>query len=334
MRTVLVPSHVAETLERRFQGAVPEVAVRTVAYEIDGTCLREPSETEALFHYFPNDRFSGRNFGADELRRLWRLAPRLRWIQTNASGVDGLIFPELIDSGIVLASGASVNSGPVAESVMALLLAVAKRIPQHVRHQERHAWQRYQKLELRGSRAVVIGYGHIGEEVGRLCKAFGMQVVAVRRDATKPSPHADAVFGAEDLTSDRRSVLLQDADFVILTLAATPGQPAVIGKAELAAMRPSAWLINVSRGSMIVESALIEALRVGRIAGAALDVFQQEPLPTESPLWDLPNVLVTPHNSASSPRQDERTLDLFVENFRRWVSGAPLLNVVDMRRGY
>jgi phosphoglycerate dehydrogenase-like enzyme len=334
MRTVLVPSHVADTLGRRFQDAVPGVAIRVVTYEVDGACGEEPTEVEALFRYFPNDRFPGRNFGAEELRRIWVRAPRLRWVQTNASGVDGLLFPELLQSGIVVTSGASVNSGPVAESVMALMLAIAKRIPQHVRNQERHAWQRYQKLELHGSRAVIIGYGHIGQEVGRLCKAFGMQVTAVRRDPAKPSPHADAVFGAEDLRSDRRSVLLRDADFVILTLAATPGQPAVIGEAELAAMPPRAWLINVSRGSMIVESALIEALRLGRIAGAALDVFQQEPLPTDSPLWDLPNVLVTPHNSASSPRQDERTLDLFVENFRRWVDGAPLLNVVDIRRGY
>jgi len=168
MPTVLIPSHVAVILEQRFWEATPHTTLRVITYEVDGACREEPAEVEALFHYFPNDRFPGRNFGAEELRRVWERAPRLRWVQTNASGVDGLLFPELLDSSIVVTSGASVNCGPVAESVMALILAIAKRIPQHVRNQGRHAWQRYQKLELCRSRAVVIGYGHIGQKVGRV----------------------------------------------------------------------------------------------------------------------------------------------------------------------
>ena len=334
MPTVLVPRHVADDLARRFRQAVPGADLQVVPYDIDGTCLGDPREAEALFQYFPNDRFPGKGFSAAELRRVWAAAPRLRWVQSNASGVDGLLCPELIASDIVVTSGASVNSGPVAESVLALLLAIAKRIPQHRDHQRRREWRRYTKLVLRGSRAVLIGYGHIGEEVGRLCKAFGMHVVAVRRDPTKDSPHADAVFGAAELASDRRAAVFRDADFVILTLAATRGQLPAIGEAELAVMPATAWVVNVARGSMIVESALIRALQEGRIAGAALDVFQQEPLSSESPLWGFPNVLITPHNSASSPRQDQDTLELFAENFRRWTSGEPLLNLVDTRRGY
>jgi phosphoglycerate dehydrogenase-like enzyme len=334
MPTVLVPRHVADDLERRFRQAAPGADLQAVPYDIDGTCLGDPRGAEALFQYFPYDRFPGRGFSAAELRRVWAAAPQLRWVQSNASGVDSLLFPELIASDVLLTSGASVNSGPVAESVLALLLAIAKRIPQHADHQRRREWKRYTKLVLRGATVVVIGYGHIGEEVGRLCKAFGMRVVAVRRDPTRDSPHADAVFGADDLASERRSAIFRDADFVILTLAATRGHAPVIGEAELAAMPTKAWLANVARGSMVEESALIRALQEGRIAGAALDVFQHEPLSTESPLWGFPNVLITPHNSASSPLQDRHTLELFAENFRRWISGEPLLNQVDKRRGY
>jgi phosphoglycerate dehydrogenase-like enzyme len=334
MPSVLVPRHVADDLERRFRAAVPEVDLQVCAYEIDGTCLADPHEAEALFQYFPYDRFPGRGFGATEFQRIWAAAPRLRWIQSNASGVDGLLFPDLVASGIQVTSGTSANAGPVAESVIALILALAKRIPQHVAHQHRREWRRYQKQTLWGATAVVIGYGHIGQEVGRLCKAFGMRVVAVRRRVAHDSPHADLVFGSDVLATERRRDILAEADFVILSLAATPGQPPVIGEAELAVMPVTAWVVNVARGSMIVESALIHALQAGRIAGAALDVFQDEPLAPDSPLWSLPNVLITPHNSASSPLQDERTLDLFAENFRRWITGERLLNLVDTQRGY
>lgn len=329
MVEVLLPAFVADDLERRFRDAAPTVPLRVVRYDVQGDCSEDPSRVEALFRYFPNDRFAGRNFAASELRRVWERAPRLRWIQTNSSGVDGLLFPEIIDTDVVLTSGSSVNNGPVAESVLALLLAVAKRIPQHVRHQEQREWQRYKKQELRESTVAVIGYGHIGEEVGRLCSAFGMTVLAVRRNPEQSSPHADAVLGP-----DRMSEALGQADFVVLTAAHVKGDPVMLGAKELSSMKPEAWLVNVARGSLIDEDAIVVALRKGTIAGAALDVFESEPLPTESPLWSLPNVLVTPHNSASSPHQDRRTLDLFVENYRRWVSGQPLLNIVDKQRGY
>ena len=326
---VLLPALVSEGLADRFRAVAREIDLRVVSFDGGGSCDRDPAKSEVLFRYFPNDRFSGRNFGASELRQLWAHAPHLKWIQTNSSGVDGLLFPELVDSDIVLTSGATVNSGPVAESVMALLLAVSKRIPEHVRHQQKREWTRYKKLELRGSTVAVVGYGHIGEEVGRLCAAFGMRVLAVRRNPGRGGAYAETVFGHDDL----RHALAQ-ADFVALTAAQVRGEPPLIGAAELASMKPTAWLVNVARGTMVDETALVDALREGVIAGAALDVFPKEPLPANSQLWDLPNVLVSPHNSASSPRQDERTIDLFVENFRRWVSGEPLLNVIDKTRGY
>ncbi|MDQ3413026.1 MAG: D-2-hydroxyacid dehydrogenase, partial [Chloroflexota bacterium] len=196
-------------------------------------------------------------------------------------------------------------------------------------HQVKHEWQRYQKGELRGSTIVIVGYGHIGREVGRLCDAFGMRVIVVRKRVTEPSPYAAVVYPPEQLAE-----ALAGADFVVLVSATAADQQPLIGIAELAAMKPAAWLINVGRGALVDDEALIAALRTNQIAGAALDVFRQEPLPAAHPYWDLPNVLLTPHNSASSPWQDQRTIELFIENFRRWLAEEPLLNRVDLQRGY
>lgn len=330
--TILLPHHVMEHAGARFE-AVASAAGRTlriVPFEADGSCDGSPAAAEALFRYFPGDRSNRGRFGTTEFRRLIQEAPALRWVQTNSSGVDYLTkIPEVFERDLIVTNGSSVNKWPMAETVMALLLAVARRIPQHVRHQLRHEWQRYQKLELRGAMVLLIGYGQIGVEVGRLCEAFGMRVLVVRKRVTEPSPHAAAVFAPEQLPE-----ALSQADFVVLVAATVPDQRPLIGAAELAAMKETAWLVNVGRGALVDDDALLPALQSGQIAGAALDVFQQEPLPADHPYWDLPNVLVTPHNSASSPHQDERTLELFVENFRRWLNQEPLLNRVDIHRGY
>ncbi len=326
---VIVPEGLTDVLGERFRRAAPGVKLRVISVDVEGKCGASPAQAVALFRYFPNDRFAGKAFGSAALRRVLTSSPLLRWIQTNSSGVDGLLLPEVVESDIMLSSGASVNAGPVAESVLALLLAAAKRLPQHVRHQEKREWQRYRKLELCGSTIAVIGYGHIGQEVGRLCTAFGMKVLAVRRDPSRGGAHAAAIYGPESLCA-----VVAEADFVVLTAASTQSGAVHLGKDEIVAMKKSAWLINVARGSMVDTDALVNALRNGTLAGAILDVFETEPLSSESALWDVPNLIITPHNSASSPRQDERTIELFAENFRRWIAGEALLNVVDKRRGY
>jgi phosphoglycerate dehydrogenase-like enzyme len=330
--TILLPDHVKERAGARFE-AVATAAGRTlriVPFAADGSCDGSPAAAEALFRYFPADRSNTARFGTAEFRRLIQQAPALRWVQTNSSGVDYLTkIPEVFERDLIVTNGSSVNKWPMAETVMGLLLAVTRRIPQHVQHQLRHEWQRYQKLELRGSTVLLVGYGQIGREVGRLCDAFGMRVLVVRKRVGEPSPHAAAVYAPEQLPE-----ALAEADFVVLVSATTPDQQPLIGPPELAAMKPSAWLVNVGRGALVDDEALLAALQSSQIAGAALDVFRQEPLPPDHPYWDLPNVLVTPHNSASSPRQDERTLELFIENFRRWLHDEPLLNRVDIHRGY
>lgn len=330
--TILLPAHLLERSGPAFESAAAAAgrSLRIVPFEPDGSCHGSPAAAEVLFRYFPADRSNTARFGTSEFRQLIQQAAALRWIQTNSSGVDYLTkIPEVFERDLIVTNGSSVNQWPMAETVMGLLLAVTRRIPQHVQHQLRHEWQRYQKLELRDSTIVLVGYGHIGVEVGRLCDAFGMRVLAVRKRVTEPSPYAAAVYAPEQLPE-----ALAQAEFVVLMSATTPEQQPLIGAAELAAMKESAWLINVGRGALVDDEALIPALQAGQIAGAALDVFRQEPLPPEHPYWDMPNVLVTPHNSASSPRQDRRTLELFVENWRRWLNSEPLLNRVDTHRGY
>jgi phosphoglycerate dehydrogenase-like enzyme len=330
--TILMPTHVMERIGPDFEALATAAGrtLRIVPFEADGTCHASPDGAEVLFRYFPADRSNTARFGTAEFRRLIQAAPALRWVQTNSSGVDYLTkIPEIYERDLIVTNGSSVNQWPMAETVMGLLLGVTRRIPQHVRHQLQHEWQRYQKLELRGSTVLIVGYGHIGAEVGRLCEAFGMRVLAVRKRVSEPSPHAAAVYGPEQLPE-----ALAEADFVVLVAATTPNQRPLIGASELAVMKETAWLVNVGRGVLVDDAALIPALESGQIAGAALDVFTQEPLPPEHPYWDMPNVLITPHNSASSPRQDERTLQLFVENFRRWLADEPLLNRVDIHRGY
>ena len=330
--TVLLPDHVVPVLGPAFDQIARDAGHQAtiIPFGADGVTAGDPGPSEALFRYFPADRANTTQFGTPQFQRLIDAAPALRWIQTNSSGVDYLLrIPAIATGTYVVTNGASVNQGPMAENIMALLLGIARRLPEHVRHQLRHEWQRYRKLELNGSTILIVGYGHIGAEVGRLCQAFGMRVIVVRQRPDAPSPHADAVYPPDQLTT-----ALAEADFVVLVSATRPGQPPLMSTATLAAMKPSAWLINVGRGALVDDDALLVALQAGQIAGAALDVFTQEPLPADHPYWELPNVLITPHNSASSPHQDARTLALFTENFRRWVHGEALLNQVDLRRGY
>ncbi len=208
------------------------------------------------------------------------------------------------------------------------MLAVVKRLPEFFAQQGERRWHKLGLRELRGLTVGIIGLGDIGGEIARLCRAFGMRVLGLRRHP-RPYEHADEVLGP-----DRLHDLLAHSDFVVITCPLTEETRGLIGRAELAAMNPDAWLINVARGAIVDEEALLEALRERKIGGACLDVFTEEPLPEDSPFWDLPNVIITPHNSWSSPHIQEREVDLFLDNLRRYVAGEPLLNVVDKQVGY
>jgi phosphoglycerate dehydrogenase-like enzyme len=200
-----------------------------------------------------------------------------------------------------------------------------------MRAQLKHEWSRFAPRELSGKTVGIVGLGHIGAEVGRLAKAFGCRVIATKRSTTESHR---ALFADEIMPAAELHRLLGESDFVVLSMPLTPETRGMIGEAELRAMKPSAVLINIARGPVTVEAALVRALQESWIAGAALDVFDEEPLPPESPFWDMDNVIVTPHISGGTEIYNQRAVEIFAANLKRYLAGEPLENVVDPARGY
>lgn len=257
---------------------------------------------------------------------LVRVAPGLRWIQFTSSGIVARAKEAGLDaSEVVVTNAAGVHAVPLAEHVLTSLLYFVKDLPARARDQRAHAWTPHANRELRGRTVVVVGLGAVGREIARLCRAVGMKVIGVRRRATDdPSAyHVD-----EAVTSARLSEVLPRADALVLICPLTPDTEGLIDADALARLPEGAVLVNVGRGALVDEPALIDALGSGHLAGAALDVTRVEPLPSDSPLWDLPNVLITPHSAAKVELENERLTELFCDNLRRWLDGQPLRNVV------
>ena len=265
-------------------------------------------------------------------RDLARQALRLRWIQLSSSGVVHIVEQMgLGDRPIVVTNAAGMHALPLAEFVLFAMLYFAKRMPRVLADQRRHHWERFALDTLPGKTLGIVGLGHVGGAIARLARSVGLRVVAVRRTAGAASepPDADAVYPPAGLRT-----LLGESDYVVLIVPLTPETAGLLGKAELSAMKPGAVLINIGRGQLVDEAALVESLRSGHLGGAALDVFATEPLPKASPLWDLPNVLVTPHSMSTALDENEWLVDLFSDNLRRYLAGQPLRNVFDRARGY
>jgi glyoxylate/hydroxypyruvate reductase len=264
---------------------------------------------------------------ADLLHR----APRLRWIQTSSSGVGEWIRRlGLVESPVVVTNAAGMHARPLAEFAVFAMLYFAKRWPRMVEEQRAHHWERCAIDTLESKTLGIIGLGQVGRTVARLAKAFDMRVIGVRRSAAAAAVDGvDQVYAADALVE-----VLSQSDDVVLSVPHTPETVGMIGARELAAFKPSAVLINIARGTVVDESALIEALRAGRLAGAALDVVTSEPLSADSPLWDMPNVLVTPHSMSTAYTENDWLTDLFCDNLRRYLEHQPLRNVVDKVRGY
>jgi phosphoglycerate dehydrogenase-like enzyme len=265
------------------------------------------------------------------------LAKRLRWIHAPAAAVHQLLIPEVVNSDVVVTNAREVHGPVVAEHVIALVFALAKKIPQAVRLQQRRVWGQEsmwndgpKPREVAGATLGLIGLGSIGGEVAGRASALGMRVIGVREHAEgeKP-PWIDEVF-----SSDRLDQMLPQCDYVVLAAPLTPATRGLMNARRLRAMKPDSYLINVGRGPLIDAAALVEALRERRIAGAALDVFEQEPLPEDSPLWNLDHLLITPHTAALTEKLWQRHYHLFSQNLRRHLEGEPLLFVVDKQRGY
>ena len=257
--------------------------------------------------------------------------PRLRWMQTGGAGNDWLLrAPEIANSDIILTNGSGVAAIPIAEHVLALMFALSRRFSHFSEAQRDHEWFRGGQLnEIDGSTMGVVGLGAIGRKTAEKARGLNMRVLGLRRDPTRSSPHVDRMLGPDGLME-----LLESSDWVVLTSALTPETRGLIGEPELKAMKDTAYLINIARGEMVQEKILVQALQEGWIAGAGLDVFAHEPLPSNSPLWDMPNVLVTSHHAGSTPHYNDRLAEIFIENLRRYRAGEPMINVVDKQLTY
>lgn len=266
-----------------------------------------------------------------------KAARKLRWLHCTSAAVHQLLYPEIVNSDIILTNGSEVHAAVVAEHIIALVLALARKLPEAARFQQRRQWGQQDiwriqphPREVAGATLGLIGLGNIGREAARRAAALGMRVIAVREHPEKGGPETVAkVFGPAQIDT-----MLAQSDYVVLAAPVTSTTKNLISAARLAHMKPDARLINVGRGPLVDEDALIRALREGRIAGAALDVFVEEPLPSDSPLWDMEHVLITPHTGSNSDKQWERQYALVAENLRLYLNHEPLLSVVDKRRGY
>jgi phosphoglycerate dehydrogenase-like enzyme len=271
----------------------------------------------------------------------WALPPEqlhaaksLRWIYSITAAVDQFLYPELISSQIALTNAGTVHGPVVAEHAIAMLLALAKRLPSAVRYQERRKWameaiwkEQPRPREVRGSSLVVVGLGSIGAEVAAMAAALKMHVIGVREHPERGGAQEVVGFDALDTAIAR-------ADFVVLAAPLTERTRHLIDARRLQLFKPSAFLINVSRGALVNESALVKALRDRKLAGAALDVFEQEPLSRWSPLWKMPQVLITPHTAFLTENVWHRHYETFAANLKRYLAGQPLEGAVDLKRGY
>jgi phosphoglycerate dehydrogenase-like enzyme len=261
-------------------------------------------------------------------------ARNLRWYQQWAAGANWLLrYPEAAEKDFVLTSASGVHAIPISEHIFALLLALGRGIDRSVRAQMRAEWmdwgEKSQVFELANKTMVLVGVGTIGERTAQLAAAFDMRVLGVRRNPERKAPGVETMVGPEQLLD-----VLPEADFVVITAPLTDETRGMIGERELRAMKPSTYIVNIGRGGIIDEDALIRALQEGRIAGAGLDVFETEPLPGGSPLWKMENVIITPHYAGATPHYDERAMAIFLDNLRRYKAGEPLRNVVDKKLGY
>ncbi|MBI4234479.1 MAG: D-2-hydroxyacid dehydrogenase [Chloroflexi bacterium] len=273
-------------------------------------------------------------FTRDLPQNLLQRAPCLRWVQLFSAGADHTLSRELVESPVVFTDAGGVAARAVAEFVVMAMLAHVKQLPRTISQQAQRQWDRRSLLlsELRGKAVGILGLGNIGSAVAHLCRAFDMEVLATRRSATARRElvgDVDTLYPPSELVD-----LLARSDFIVLSLPLTPATHGLIGERELRVMKPTAYLINVGRGALVDEQALLGALKSGRMGGAALDVFQQEPLPPESELWGLPNVLVSPHTAGNIANYVDRLIDMFCVNLERFLAGEQLLNMVDKETGY
>jgi phosphoglycerate dehydrogenase-like enzyme len=333
---VLVTISFSEGLAAQLRGVSPKLRVTVQgAASADEIAPEIWARTEILY--------TGRILPAPER------VPNLKWIQSHFAGIDGLLRePIFAKANLIVTTLSGVAVSQMAEYAVMMVLALGHRLPamnasQRKADWPKDRWERFAPLELRNATVGLVGYGSIARQIARLLQPFGATVLACKRDAMTPR---DNGYTAEDMgdpdgnfvhrlyPSQALRSMVRECDFVIVTTPLTANTRGLINAEVLSAMKPTAFIVDVARGGIIDHVALTKALQDNKLAGAALDVFPEEPLPASSPLWQMPNVIITPHISGNSPRYDERAVTLFSENLTRYLAGLPLYNVFNFERGY
>ncbi len=331
LKTIVITMSIPEATLDRFRSEFPEIrfVVSGEAVAAEAQMIHDPG-TRSADDLHDADALIGWTIDAETLDA----APHLRWIHASGAGVERYDLASIAARGVVMTNSSGVSAPNMAEHVLGMMIALARRFPTLIQAQAKHVWRDSEThdevAELQGQTVLVVGIGDIGQEVAKRAGAFGMRILGLRRRGDLPPPPGfEAVFGIDDLAQ-----ALTGADHVVVTLPHTPRTRGLFDDAAFAAMKPGAIIYNVGRGPVIDTTALIAALELGRLAGAGLDVTDPEPLPPDSPLWDMENVLITAHTSGGTPRYWERQGALIAENIRRIQRGELPRNIVDPEAGY
>ncbi len=311
----LVPGHFLEEL----QFTARELGVILVPYDRDGKPQGDSRGVQILYRWW---------ISTEQGDRVLASHPELRWIHSGSAGVDHMLTPAFFASNVILTNSSGVHAESIAEWTLAGILALEKDLRAMFRQQEAREWENVERTQLTGKRVVVLGAGHLGTEIAKRLRPFGVRLICVRRSGR------DAAEFDETHSVDQLLDVCRTADWLIVAAALTETTRGLVDPTVLNALPPTARLANVARGEIVDERAMVDALQQGRLAGAMLDVFSTEPLPTDHPLWSMPQVIILPHTTWRSPQVREKQLALFQENLRRFVKGEELLNIVDVNSGY
>jgi phosphoglycerate dehydrogenase-like enzyme len=322
-----LPQADRETL-RQISLVSPEINVKDASSLVSAELHGDTSEKEKLDALLAKTEII---YGLIPPQDLLARAPRLKWIQMMSAGVDRLRDTEIWRSDITITGVSGIHATPIGEFILELMLMFAKRAPHCFQLKQRREWRRFMPTVLRGKTAGIVGLGNIGREAARLCHAFGMRVIATRRSIKKTgrARYVDRLLPAKELPA-----LLVESDYVIVSVPLTQETRHLIGEKELKKMKSTAYIINIARGGIIDEDALVRAIEKKQIAGAGLDVTAIEPLPAESRLWDLDNVILSPHVAGGMEEYIVHATELFCENLRRYLAGRKLRNIIDRKKGY
>ena len=319
--TVLVLANPTDTQLAMLQELPPETSL-AVGNSVEAFERAAP-DADVIFNWGGSRELLGEVFA---------MAPRVRWVHSKAAGLDTMLFPALIESPVPLTNGSGVFSQSLGEFVLAAVLYFAKDFRRMVRNQMAGRWEQFDVVEVTGQTVGIVGYGDIGRAAATRLRAMGLRILAVRRQGPSlynVDPLVDRIY-----SPDRRVEMIAQCDYVVAAAPLTPDTRGLIGEAEFAAMKPNAVVINVGRGPVIDEAAMVRALTEGRIKGAGLDVFDQEPLPEGHPFYRLENLLLSPHCADHTADWQEQAMRFFLQQFERYRTGEPLLNVVNKELGY